>query len=99
MSLQHHDRQDRRDHRRWERERARGYWGGRPYYDSYGGYRTGQVYRYYGNSRYVISDYHRYGLPAPRPGYRYYRDDNGNVIMAAIAGGVIGLILGGALSH
>jgi Ni/Co efflux regulator RcnB len=46
----------------------------------------------------VISDYGYYGLPAPRRGYRYYRDNNGDVVMAAIATGVIGLIIGGALS-
>lgn len=75
----------------------RGYWGSHPYYDSYGGWRSGQVYPYYNRSRYVIHDYHRYGLPAPRRGYRYYRDDNGNVVMAAIAGGIIGFVLGNIL--
>lgn len=75
----------------------RGYVGRYPYYDTYGEYRYGQVYRHHRDSRYIINDYHRYGLPAPRAGYRYYRDDNGNVIMAAIAGGIIGMIIGGAL--
>lgn len=76
----------------------RGYVGRYPYYDAYGDYRNGQVYRHHRDSRYIINDYHRYGLPAPRAGYRYYRDDNGNVIMAAIAGGIIGMIIGGALN-
>lgn len=75
----------------------RGYIGRYPFYDTYGEYRYGQVYRHHRDSRYIINDYHRYGLPAPRSGYRYYRDDNGNVIMAAIAGGIIGMIIGGAL--
>lgn len=76
----------------------RGYVGRHPYYDTYGDYRHGQVYRHHRDSRYIIHDYHRYGLPAPRAGYRYYRDDNGNVIMAAIAGGIIGMIIGDALN-
>jgi len=46
-----------------------------------------------------ISDYGRYGLPAPRRGYRYYRSDNGDIVMAAVASGVIGLIIGGALAR
>ena len=46
----------------------------------------------------MITDYRAYHLPPPRAGYRYYRDDNGDVIMAAIATGIIGLIVGGALS-
>lgn len=83
---------------RWDRRYTpRGFYGPHPYFNTYGDYRVGQVYRYHGHRRYEISDYHRYGLPAPRPGYRYYRDDRGNVIMAAIAGGVIGLIIGGVL--
>lgn len=100
----HEDRhEDRRyrDHREFRYDRRyqpRGYWGARPYFNDYGGYRAGQVYRYHGNSRYYIEDYRRYNLPPPSAGYRYYRDDNGNVVMAAIAGGVIGLILGGAMN-
>ena len=43
-----------------------------------------------------MSDYGNYGLPAPRRGYRYYRDNNGDIVMAAIAGGIIGLIIGSA---
>ena len=38
-------------------------------------------------------------LPPPRPGYRYYRDDNGDIVMAAIASGVIGLILGSQMGN
>lgn len=46
----------------------------------------------------MITDYRAYRLPPPRAGYRYYRDDNGDVVMAAIATGIIGLIVAGALS-
>ena len=47
----------------------------------------------------MIEDWRAYRLPPPRPGYRYYRDDNGDIVMAAVASGVIGLILGSALSN
>jgi Ni/Co efflux regulator RcnB len=47
----------------------------------------------------VISDYRRYDLPPPRRGYQYYRDDSGDIVMAAVATGVIGLILGNAIGN
>lgn len=91
------DQFDRRDDRRYDRGHR--YYGGRYGYEGYRGhYRTGARYPYYRNSRYYISDYRAYRLPPPRPGYRYYRADNGDVVMAAIASGVIGLIIGGALA-
>ncbi|WP_395671798.1 RcnB family protein [Phenylobacterium sp.] len=68
-----------------------------PYYGS-SSWRAGQVYPYYRDRGYYISDYRAYRLPPPRPGYRYYRSDNGDVVMAAIASGIIGMIIGGALS-
>ena len=46
---------------------------------------------------YYISDYRSYRLPPPRPGYRYYRSDNGDIVMAAIASGLIGAIIGSAI--
>lgn len=90
-----------------------GHWNGGPYarqYDGYrsrdtsryaysGAWRTGQVYPNWRNRGYEIRDWRAYHLPAPRPGYAYYRDDNGDAVMAAIAGGVIGLVLGGALAN
>lgn len=88
-------RYDRRDHRRdYRRYQPRGYYGQRPYYYDYGRYSRGEVYPHYRDSRYIVNDYHRYGLPAPQRGYRYYRSDNGDIVMAAIAGGIIGLIIG-----
>ena len=87
-----------RDHNNRAERRWRNY-GGHYGYNGYRGrWRTGQRYTHYRDDRYVIRDYRAYNLPPPRPGYRYYRDDNGDVVMAAIAGGIIGLILGGALS-
>lgn len=87
-----HDRSDRRDDRRggnrWHT------WGGQYGYNGYRGrWRTGQRYTNWRNSRYYVNDYGAYGLPAPRRGYRYYRDNNGDIVMAAIATGVIASIL------
>lgn len=103
------DQYDRRDNRRdWRESRgdrrhdrqAWRYYGGRYGYNGYDGrWRTGQRFGYWRDNRYVVSDYNRYGLPAPWRGYRYYRDDNGDIVMAAIATGVIGLIIGGALAR
>lgn len=97
-----YDRRDnRRDSNRYQNRTNRTfrYYGGQYGYNGYsGGWRTGQRYPNYNQSRYYLNDYSYYGLPAPRSGYRYYRDDNGDVVMAAIASGVIGLIVGGLLS-
>jgi len=104
-----HDRRDwnRGDHRRnWDRwysqDRWRGgthYYGGKYGYNGYRGHwRTGQRYPYWRDNAYVIQDYRAYRLPPPRAGYRYYRDDNGDIVMAAIASGVIGLIIGSQIN-
>jgi hypothetical protein len=66
---------------------------------SHGGYRVGGYYPRYNNSRYWVRDYRAYRLPAPRHGYRYYRDDNGDIVMAAIASGLIGLVIGSSLDN
>lgn len=97
------DRDRDRDRGDWDRDRGYHhhwrYYGGRYGYNGYGGHwRTGQRYPYWRDNRYIVSDWRAYNLPPPRPGYRYYRDDNGDVVMAAIASGVIGLIIGGALA-
>ena len=63
-----------------------------------GGYRVGGYYPHYSSSRYWIQDYRAYRLPPPRYGYRYYRDDNGDIVMAAIASGLIGLIIGSSIN-
>jgi Ni/Co efflux regulator RcnB len=95
-----YDRHDRRgNHHQWRDRRGRNwsYYGGNYGYDGYDGrWRVGQRYPYYNNQAYIVSDYGYYGLPAPRRGYRYYRDNNGDIVMAAIAGGLIGLIIGSA---
>jgi Ni/Co efflux regulator RcnB len=99
-----HDRRDRDDRRDWDRDHDRGdhhwrYYGGRYGYNGYHGHwRTGQRYPYWRDNRYVVEDWRAYNLPPPRAGYRYYRDDNGDIVMAAIASGVIGLIVGNAIA-
>jgi Ni/Co efflux regulator RcnB len=96
------DQYDRRDNRRdgrYAQERRHRYYGSQYGYNGYQGrWREGARYSNYRDSRYYLQDYQAYGLPAPRHGYRYYRDNNGDVVMAAIASGIIGLIIGGALS-
>lgn len=96
---QRHDREDRRSDRRGRQQRRWHYYGGQYGYNGYqGNYRTGQRYPYYNARGYELNNYSAYGLPAPRRGYRYYRDNNGDVVMAAVATGVIALIIGGALN-
>jgi Ni/Co efflux regulator RcnB len=83
----------------WRRDHNYRYWGRGYGYEGYRGHwRTGQVYPNWRNDRYVITNWRTYNLPPPPAGYRYYRDDSGDVVMAAIASGMIGLIIGGALS-
>jgi Ni/Co efflux regulator RcnB len=102
----HGDRVGGWSHDDWNRDRDRwasgGYhrYGGRYGYQGYNGqWRTGQRYAHFRDRRYVVNDWRAYHLPPPRPGYRYYRDDNGDIVMAAVASGVIGLIIGSALGH
>src|SRR5436190_13179308 len=101
------DRDGRPDSREWGQDRDRD---GRPdQYDRYdnrrggavhsnGRWRQGQVYPHYRQGGYAIDNYRAYRLPPPRQGYRYYRADNGDVVMAAIASGIIGLVIAGALN-
>lgn len=44
--------------------------------------------RYYGRE-YVVVDYERYHVRRPEPGYRWVRDDDGQLILTAIATGLI----------
>ena len=96
------DHRDQRDQNRDHNDRGEQRWhnyGGQYGYNGYHGrWRTGQRYSHYRDDRYAIRDYRSYNLPPPRPGYRYYRDDSGDIVMVAITSGIIGLILGSALS-
>jgi len=92
------DQYDRYDNRR-DRHHWR-YYGGHYGYRGYEGHwRAGQRYPYWRDRGYYITDYRSYGLPAPWRGYRYYRTDNGDIVMAAVASGLIGMIVGGALAR
>ena len=76
-------RRDRHDDRRDYRDERRGDRG-------YARYARGQRYR--GDGIYV-SDYGRYGYRAPPRGYRYYRTNQGDVVLAAIATGIIASVI------
>ena len=90
---------------RWERNRHNGYYlGSRWYYGppqasyysrqdyrpSYRSWRRGDRLPGYYRTRYVVvNDYDRYHLRRPPRGYHYVRDDRGDIILAAIATGII----------
>lgn len=46
----------------------------------------------------MVSDYSRYRLQRPSRGYAYYRTDTGDIVMAAIATGIIASVFAGLLS-
>jgi Ni/Co efflux regulator RcnB len=104
-------RDDRRDNRRWERRHHNGYsYNGRWHYGPppaayynhpsfYAGYkpwRRGDYLPRYYRDRYVVVDYRHHHLRPPPRGYHYVRDDRGDIILAAIATGLIASII---LSH
>ncbi|WMJ67799.1 RcnB family protein [Stenotrophomonas sp. 24(2023)] len=63
-----------------------------PRYGGYGGYgwRVGYPYRnYYSGPVYVVNDYNYYHLSRPPYGHRWIRDDRGNLLLVAIASGII----------
>jgi Ni/Co efflux regulator RcnB len=62
----------------------------------YGGYRQDQRRYYRGGtlpyqyrSNWYIRDYNRYGYAPPPRGYGYYRTDTGDIVVAALATGLI----------
>lgn len=60
----------------------------RPVY-SYG-WQRGHRYRdYYGGPVYVVNDYNRYSVRRPPYGHHWIRDDRGNLLLVAIATGII----------
>ncbi len=101
-------RQDRREDRREARQQQRAYarWQqaqrrySAPRYYAPSGYQYrswsyGQSMPYaYRTQRYVINDYARYGLQRPPHGYHYVRSGN-DVVLAAIAGGLITAVIAG----
>lgn len=101
------DRADRRDDRRDDRQNARAYDryqrsehrydAGR--YSPPRGYRArqwayGQRIPSYYSQGYVVNNYSAYGLRAPPRGYHYVRSGN-DVVLAAVAGGLITAVIAG----
>ncbi|HYG05891.1 MAG TPA: RcnB family protein [Stenotrophomonas sp.] len=86
----------RRDDRRYDRRPVVVYRPEpRPYYrpaprPRYYGWAPGHRYRdYYSGPIYVVNDYDRYHVRRPPHGYHWVRDDTGNLLMVAIASGII----------
>lgn len=51
--------------------------------------------RYYSSREYYVTDYRRYHLREPERGYRWVRDDDGQLILIAVATGIIAdIVLG-----
>ena len=86
------DRRDYRDDRRDDRRHYRDGRDGRDGRGRYARYARGQRYR--GDGAY-LSDYGRYGYRAPPRGYRYYRTNTGDVVLAAVATGIIASVIAG----
>lgn len=83
------DRERYNDWRRGQRDQWRD---GRPPYGNAYGHRRwarGQAIPYNYRSSWYIRDYNRYGYRTPPRGYGYYRTDTGDVVLAALATGVI----------
>ena len=90
-------RQDQRAYGRWQQSQRR-YSAGR-YYAPRGYQQRDWSYgqrmpSYYRSNQYVVNDYSRYGLRAPPRGYHYIRSGD-DVVLAAIAGGVIVAVIAG----
>ncbi len=58
-------------------------------YRPYGFERGHRYSNYYGGPVYVVNDYDRYHVRRPPYGHRWIRDDRGNMLMVAIATGII----------
>ena len=96
----HDNRQDYRQNYRHNQQAQVCYYGGNYGYNGYNGnYRSGQRYPYYAQPRYVLNNYGAYGLAAPHRGYRYYRDGSGDIVLAAVATGIIALIIQGSAGN
>jgi Ni/Co efflux regulator RcnB len=92
-----HARQQQQAYARWQQSQRR-YDAGRYYAPR--GYQTRQwsygqqMPTYYRSNQYVVSNYGQYGLRAPPRGYQYVRSGN-DVVLAAIAGGLITAVIAG----
>lgn len=103
-----HDRRGDWDGRRFDRGRHNGYYYqnrwyygpppsayyGRPGFRvDYRQWRRGEYLPSYYRSRYEVVDYRYHHLRPPPRGYHYVRDDRGDIILAAIATGLIASII------
>lgn len=83
-------RERRDDHRRWERDQRRDYNRyARQEHREYRRWQRGQAIPYGYRTSWYVRDYNRYGYAPPPRGYGYYRTDSGDIVLAAIATGVI----------
>ncbi|HWQ86393.1 RcnB family protein [Brevundimonas sp.] len=85
------DRERHNDWRRGRRDQWRDRYDRPPYGHAYG-YRRwhrGAVIPHDYRRSWYVDDYRRYGWRAPPRGYGYYRTDTGDIVVAAIATGVI----------
>lgn len=97
----HHDRREVRHDRRYDhRYDNRGYYRPgpppprvvhrpAPGYGSYGWARGHRYREYYGGPVYVVNDYSRYSVRRPPRDHQWIRDDRGNLLLVAIATGII----------
>jgi len=98
-----HDRRDWRDDRR-EARHDRRYYDNRGHYRpappprvvyrpgpgrGYGWARGHRYNEYYRGPVYVVNDYNRYSVRRPPYGHHWIRDDRGNLLLVAIATGII----------
>jgi len=83
------DRERYNDYRRGQRDQYRD--NSRYAYGQGYGHRwsRGQTIPHNYRSSWYVRDYNRYGYRAPPRGYGYYRTDTGDVVLAALATGVI----------
>lgn len=86
------DDRDRYDNRRDDRHDDRRYDNRRGRHADYR-YHRGERFDHYRSRSYIVSDYRRHGWRPPPRGYAYYRTDNGDVVMAALATGIIASII------
>ena len=87
-----------RDGRPDNRDRYDNRYEGRGHHYGQRRWARGQRYDNYRNRSYIVNDYRRYGWAPPPRGYSYYRTDNGDVVMAALATGIIASIIAGGLN-
>jgi len=89
-------REDRREYRQDRREDRREFRQDRRAYRQWS---RGQVLpSQYRTRTYVVTDYNRYDLAPPPRGYQYYRQGD-NILLTAIASGVIGAVIASVLGN